>query len=164
MIILRYHENFFRLTAPRCPGMAAGAVSLRKSHDIVILSFCNIVKGQANDMWSLFHMATAHILESEGEQQWAKGSRNLKNLQVSGSSQKYIWEYSFWFLKESQKNIWQIYLREKEWLDLKIWMKMFPLFVMLKSRFQLIILIFWHTCPRVKIKGGWIFKIAGGPP
>ena len=26
--------------------MAAGAVSLRKSHDIVILSFCNIVKGQ----------------------------------------------------------------------------------------------------------------------
>ena len=30
-----------------CSGMAAGAVSLRKSHDIVILSFCNIVKGQA---------------------------------------------------------------------------------------------------------------------
>ena len=29
--------------------MAAGAVSLRKSHDSVILSFCNIVKGQAND-------------------------------------------------------------------------------------------------------------------
>ena len=28
--------------------MAVGAVSLRKSHDIVILSFCNIVKGQAN--------------------------------------------------------------------------------------------------------------------
>ena len=27
--------------------MAGGAVSLRKSHDIVILSFCNIVKGQA---------------------------------------------------------------------------------------------------------------------
>ena len=27
--------------------MAAGPVSLRKSHDIVILSFCNIVKGQA---------------------------------------------------------------------------------------------------------------------
>ena len=34
--------DFFKLTAPRCPGMAAGAVSLRKSHDIVILSFCNI--------------------------------------------------------------------------------------------------------------------------
>ena len=47
MIILRYHEIFFRLTGPRCPGMAAGAVSLRKSHDIIILSFCNIVKGQA---------------------------------------------------------------------------------------------------------------------
>ena len=28
--------------------MAAGAVSLRKSHDIIISSFCNIVKGQAN--------------------------------------------------------------------------------------------------------------------
>ena len=48
MIILRYHEIFFRLTAPRCPGMATGTVSLRKSHDIIILSFCNIVKGQAN--------------------------------------------------------------------------------------------------------------------
>ena len=39
--------SLFRLTAPRCPGKAAGAVSLRKTHDIVILSFCNIVKGQA---------------------------------------------------------------------------------------------------------------------
>ena len=48
MTILQYHEIFFRLTAQRCPGMAAGAVSLRKSHNIVILSFCNLVKGQAN--------------------------------------------------------------------------------------------------------------------
>ena len=47
MIILQYHEILIRLTAPRCPGMAAGAVSMRKSHDIVILSFCNIVKGLA---------------------------------------------------------------------------------------------------------------------
>ena len=31
--------------------MAAGAVSLRKSHDIVILSFCDIVKGQANYLY-----------------------------------------------------------------------------------------------------------------
>ena len=38
---------FFRLMVPRCPVMAAGAVSLRKFHDIGILSFCNIVKGQA---------------------------------------------------------------------------------------------------------------------
>ena len=30
--------------------MTAGAVSLKKSHDIVILSFCNIVKGQANSI------------------------------------------------------------------------------------------------------------------
>ena len=28
--------------------MPAGAVSLKKSHDIAILSFCNIVTGQAN--------------------------------------------------------------------------------------------------------------------
>ena len=35
------------MTAPKCPGLAAGAVSLRKSHDIVILSFCDIIKGQA---------------------------------------------------------------------------------------------------------------------
>ena len=57
MIILRYHEILIRLTAPRCPGMAAGAVSMRKSHDIIILSFCNIVKGQAkycNLYYSLF--------------------------------------------------------------------------------------------------------------
>ena len=30
--------------------MAAGAASLRKSHDIIILSFCNKVKGQANSV------------------------------------------------------------------------------------------------------------------
>ena len=48
MIILQYHEVYFRVTAPKCPGLAAGAVSLRKSHDIVILSFCDIIKGQAN--------------------------------------------------------------------------------------------------------------------
>ena len=47
MIILQY--LYFRLSA--CPYMAAGAVSLRKSHDIVILSFCNIVKGQAKYVW-----------------------------------------------------------------------------------------------------------------
>ena len=52
MIILQYHEIFFWLTAPRCPGMAAGAVSLKKSHDIVISSFCNIVNGQANSTTS----------------------------------------------------------------------------------------------------------------
>ena len=35
--------------------MAAGAVSPRKSHDIIISSFCNIVKGQAKYIyiWSL---------------------------------------------------------------------------------------------------------------
>ena len=39
--------RFPLLTAPTAmPGLLS-AVSLRKSHDIVILSFCNIVKGQA---------------------------------------------------------------------------------------------------------------------
>ena len=43
--------RFFQANSKRCPGIAAaGAVSLRKSHDIVILSFCNIVKGQAKYM------------------------------------------------------------------------------------------------------------------
>ena len=31
--------------------MAAGRVSLKKSHDIIILSFCNIAKGQANSIY-----------------------------------------------------------------------------------------------------------------
>ena len=39
--------------------MAAGAVSLRKSHDIVIvLSFCNIVKGQAKSQDPILHFAS----------------------------------------------------------------------------------------------------------
>ena len=41
-----------------CPSMAAGAVSLRKSHDIVILSFCNIVKGQAKSQDPILHFAS----------------------------------------------------------------------------------------------------------
>ena len=46
--------------------MAAGAVSLRKSHDIVILSFCNIVKGQA-----IYHIRT--------EKELKRNQRELKN-------------------------------------------------------------------------------------
>ena len=60
MIILQYHEICFRLTATRYPGMAAGAVSLRKSHDIVILSFCNMVKGRANYLLQYFHQYQYH--------------------------------------------------------------------------------------------------------
>ena len=45
---MRFFQADRTWTEPRCPGMAGGAVSLRKSHEIVILSFCNIVKGQAN--------------------------------------------------------------------------------------------------------------------
>ena len=62
MITLQYHEIFFRLTAPRCPGMAAGAVSLRKSHDIIILSFCNIVRGQANYICNKFDMVLVNLI------------------------------------------------------------------------------------------------------
>ena len=36
--------------------MAAGAVSLRNSHDIVILSFCNVVKGQATYVLSVIFL------------------------------------------------------------------------------------------------------------
>ena len=39
---------FPRLTATAVMLGHLSAVSLKKSHDIVILSFCNIVKGQAN--------------------------------------------------------------------------------------------------------------------
>ena len=45
MIILRY---FLRLTAPAAMPGHLGAVNLKKYHDMVILSFYNIVKGQAN--------------------------------------------------------------------------------------------------------------------
>ena len=40
--------DFLRLTAPAAMPGHLGAVSLKKSHDIVILSFCNILMGQAN--------------------------------------------------------------------------------------------------------------------
>ena len=51
MIILRYHGDFLRLTASAAMPGHLGAVSLKKkSHDIVILSFCNTVKGQANNV------------------------------------------------------------------------------------------------------------------
>ena len=42
--------DFLRQTAPAAMTGHLGAVSLKKSHDIVILSFCNIVKGQAISM------------------------------------------------------------------------------------------------------------------
>ena len=45
--------DFFRLTAPAAMLGHLGAVSLKKSHDIVISSFCNKVKGQAN-YWTTF--------------------------------------------------------------------------------------------------------------
>ena len=50
MIRLRYHEVFFRLSAPTCTGMAAGAICLKNPHDIVTLSFSEFffqVEGQA---------------------------------------------------------------------------------------------------------------------
>ena len=39
--------DFLRLTAPAAMPGHLGAVSLTKSHNIVISSFCDIVKGQA---------------------------------------------------------------------------------------------------------------------
>ena len=40
--------GFFRLLAPTCTGMSAGAVCLKKPHHIVILWFSEVVKGHAN--------------------------------------------------------------------------------------------------------------------
>ena len=40
--------GYFRLLAPTCTGMAAGAVCLKKPHHIVILQFSEVVKGHAN--------------------------------------------------------------------------------------------------------------------
>ena len=47
MIISKYDEILLRLTAPASMLAHLGVVSLKKSHDIVVLSFCNIVNGQA---------------------------------------------------------------------------------------------------------------------
>ena len=47
MIISKYDEILLRLTAPASMLARLGVVSLKKSHDIVVLSFCNIVKAQA---------------------------------------------------------------------------------------------------------------------
>ena len=53
MIIL-LSRDFPRLTAPAAMLGHLGAVSLKKSQDIVILSFFNIVKGQANDLLTMY--------------------------------------------------------------------------------------------------------------
>ena len=62
--------------------MAAGAVSLRKSYDIVILSFCNKVKGQANYVYGITktlcsssvvgRLATFIVRKTRWRQHWQK--------------------------------------------------------------------------------------------
>ena len=47
MIISKYDEILLRLTAPASMLARLGVVSLKKSHDIIILRFCYIVEGQA---------------------------------------------------------------------------------------------------------------------
>ena len=51
MIHITISCDFLRLTAPAAMPGHLGAVSLKKSHDIVISSFCNIVEGQAKYMY-----------------------------------------------------------------------------------------------------------------
>ena len=43
--------RFSQADAPAAMLGHLGAVSLKKSHDIIILSFCNIVKGQTNILY-----------------------------------------------------------------------------------------------------------------
>ena len=45
--VVPYSLTLYYITAPTAMPGHLGAVSLKKSHDIVISSFCNIVKGQA---------------------------------------------------------------------------------------------------------------------
>ena len=40
--------GFFRISAPRCSGMAAGGVSLKIPHNSITLRFCEVVKDHAN--------------------------------------------------------------------------------------------------------------------
>ena len=47
--------GFFRLLAPTCTGMAAGAVCLKKPHHIIILRFSEVVKGHANYLIYLYN-------------------------------------------------------------------------------------------------------------
>ena len=58
--------------------MAAGAVSLRKSHDIVISSFCNIVKGQAN--YDIMRFSQADSTSSLALLQGHLGAVSLKKI------------------------------------------------------------------------------------
>ena len=87
MIILWYQEIFFKLTAPRCPGIAAGAVSLIKSHDIVILSFCNLVKGQAKRLNS----------NSRGKPRFNKAAEQAKNKNQMLNCKGQSYRKNFWY-------------------------------------------------------------------
>ena len=54
--------------------MAPGAVRLRKSYDIVILSFCNIVKGQAK-----YHRLSDSQIKFSQKKETLYGLKNLSN-------------------------------------------------------------------------------------
>ena len=55
-----------------------GAVSLKKSHDIVISSFCNIVKGQA--IYMVLYIATTRNLEMQKRPINCMGEKRIPNL------------------------------------------------------------------------------------
>ena len=68
-------SDFLRLTAPAAMPGHLGAVSLKKPHDIVISSFCNIVKGQANYAYTYMHISKAHICSHKYHDAYILGLR-----------------------------------------------------------------------------------------
>ena len=77
--------RFFQADSTKVSHMGAGAASLRKSHDIVILSFCNIVKGQAKCIflkWPIY-VRNISLKNAHGQgKSWVKNYNILRNLSM----------------------------------------------------------------------------------
>ena len=70
--------DFLRLTAPAALPVHLGAVCLKKSHDTVILSFCNIVKGQAKYEENLLMPSRRSVLNQENaKNDWTPNDKNI---------------------------------------------------------------------------------------
>ena len=71
--------DFLRLTVPAARPGHLSAVSLEKSHDIVILSFCNIIKGQANYAEKLVKNGPKYVQIIGPSTTWAQNGRPESN-------------------------------------------------------------------------------------